>query len=61
MKIWVEKFKFICMHMLGVLTNKTLDQGEDYLVENFSATSGGKFTESTKNQIFGASMCKTLI
>jgi len=28
-------------------------QGEDYLVENFS--------ESTKNQIFGANMCKTLI
>jgi len=36
-------------------------QGEDYLVENFSATSGGKFSESTKNQIFGANMCKTLI
>jgi len=36
-------------------------QGEDYLVENFSATSGGKFLESTKNQIFGANMYKTLI
>jgi len=22
---------------------------------------GGKFSESTKNQIFGANMCKTLI
>jgi len=30
-------------------------------VENFSATSGGKFSESTKNQIFGSNMCKTLI
>jgi len=30
-------------------------------VENFSATSGGKFSESTKNQIFGANMYKTLI
>jgi len=30
-------------------------------VENFSATSGGKFLESTKNQIFGANMYKTLI
>jgi len=38
-----------------------LGQGEDYLVENFSATSGGKFSESTKNQIFGANMCKTII
>jgi len=36
-------------------------QGEDYLAENFSARSGGKFSESTKNQIFGANMCKTLI
>jgi len=36
-------------------------QGEDYLVKNFSATSGGKFSESTKNQIFGAYMYKTLI
>jgi len=30
-------------------------------VENFSATSGGKFSDSTKNQIFGANMYKTLI
>jgi len=45
--------------MLGALMSS--HQGEDYLVENFSATSGGKFSESTKNQIFGANMCKTLI
>jgi len=43
------------------LIGLTYYQGEDYLVENFSATSGGKFSESTKNQIFGANMCKTLI
>jgi len=46
-------------HPLAMLLSST--QGEDYLVENFSATSGGKFSESTKNQIFGANMCKTLI
>jgi len=44
-----------------VLSDLGLDQEEDYLVENFSATSGGKFSQRFRNQIFGAYMYETAI
>jgi len=55
MNIKNEKFGKVCSIQL------IFTQGEDYLVEKFSDTPGGKFSGWSRNQIFDVNMCKTLI